>query len=157
MVIGNSGPEKTSKPREAANGMTSILTLTRHGQTRDNVEGRWEGRRDGPLTPEGRRQIEAPGHRLKPLGPYAVVYSSPLGRAVETAQLLLTALGELPVRTDTRLAEDDFGAWDGLTPAELRARGFWEAPQWPGARARPVEGGSWSVEGTSVTLDVLTL
>jgi broad specificity phosphatase PhoE len=110
-------------------GRAAILTLARHGQTLDNAEGRWEGRRDGPLTPEGRRQVEALGHRLKPLGPYAVVYVSPLGRAVETAQLLLIVLGELPVRTDVRLAEYDFGAWDGLTPAELRARGFWDAVQ----------------------------
>jgi probable phosphoglycerate mutase len=105
----------------------SILTLARHGQTRSNAEGRWEGRRDGPLTPEGRRQVVALGQRLKSMGPYAVVYASPLGRAVETAHLLLTAVGELPVTTDVRLAEYDFGAWDGLTPAELRARGFWEA------------------------------
>lgn len=110
-------------------GRAAILMLTRHGQTLDNAEGRWEGRRDGTLTREGRRQVEALGQRLKPMGPYAVVYVSPLGRAVETAQLLLTALGEPPVRTDVRLAEYDFGAWDGLTSAELRARGFWEAVQ----------------------------
>jgi broad specificity phosphatase PhoE len=57
------------------------------------------------------------------------IYSSPLGRAVETARLLAEMLGELPVEPDARLAEYDFGAWDGLTPTELRARGFWEAVQ----------------------------
>lgn len=72
---------------------------------------------------------QALGLRLKSHRAYAALYSSPLGRAVETAVLLGTILGELPVETDARLVEYDFGAWDGLTPAELRAHGFWEAVQ----------------------------
>jgi len=107
--------------------MSSLLTLVRHAQTRDNAEGRWQGRRDSSLTSEGRRQVEALGHRLKPAGRYAVIYASPLGRAIETAQLLSRLLGDLTIATDARLTEYDFGAWDGSTPTELRARGFWHA------------------------------
>lgn len=70
---------KDIKATEAANDVTSVLTLVRHGQTRANAEGRWEGRRDGPLTTEGRRQVEGLG-----------------GRAVETAQLLLPRWASFP-------------------------------------------------------------
>lgn len=109
--------------------LTTILMLARHGQTRDNAEGRWQGRRDGPLTSEGRKQVQALGERLKPRGPYTVIYASPLGRALESAHLLSASLGDPPIKTDARLTEYDFGAWDGLTPAQLRARGFWQAAQ----------------------------
>lgn len=105
----------------------TVLTLVRHGQNRDNAEGRWQGRRDSPLTSEGRRQVEALSQRLA-RGSCATVYTSPLGRAVGTARLLSTAMGTLPIKTDARLTEYDC-AWDGLTPSELRAQGFWEAVQ----------------------------
>lgn len=105
------------------------MTLIRHGRTQANVEGRWQGRGDGPLTPEGRMQVQALAHRLARRTRYAVIYTSPLGRAVETAGLLASSLGDVPVKTEARLLEYDFGAWDGLTPAELRARGFWHAVQ----------------------------
>jgi broad specificity phosphatase PhoE len=44
-----------------------------------------------------------------------------------TAELLSPVLGDLTIATDARLTEYDFGAWDGSTPAELRARGCWQA------------------------------
>ena len=103
----------------------TTLTLVRHGQTHDNAAGRWQGLRDSPLTAEGRAQAQAAGARLQSLGPYNMVYSSLLPRAMETARLIAATLGEV-VRTEPGLEEYDFGEWDGLTPAELLARGFWE-------------------------------
>jgi probable phosphoglycerate mutase len=98
----------------------------RHGQTAANAAGRWQGRReDGPLTDEGRRQVDAVAARLRARGSWVAVWASPLGRAWESARRVAAALGALRVRPDADLVEYDFGAWDGLTPAELRARGFW--------------------------------
>lgn len=107
--------------------MKTVLTLVRHGQTEDNAEGRWQGRRDGPLTAEGRQQVAALAQRLRRRGRFSAVYASPLRRAVETARLLASSLGDVPMKTDARLIEYDFGAWDGLTATELRAHRFWDA------------------------------
>jgi broad specificity phosphatase PhoE len=107
--------------------MATLLTLVRHGQSRENAAGRWQGRSDGPLTAAGRRQMQALAERLVARGTYAAIYTSPLGRALESARLLAPRLGGVPVYTEAGLAEYDFGVWDGLTPAELLARGFWEA------------------------------
>lgn len=103
------------------------LATVRHGQTVENARGRWQGLRDSPLTDEGRQQAMALGERLKPQGPWTAIYTSPLGRAVESAGLLAAALGAPVLPPERDLREYDFGAWDGLTPAELAARGFWTA------------------------------
>lgn len=103
------------------------LAIVRHGQTVENARGRWQGLRDSPLTDVGRQQARAVGERLKPQGPWAAIYTSPLGRAVESAELLAAALGAPVVPPERELREYDFGEWDGLTPAELEARGFWTA------------------------------
>jgi probable phosphoglycerate mutase len=107
--------------------MAAILTLVRHGQSRENAAGRWQGRGDAPLTVEGREQMRVLARQLAARGTYAAIYTSPLGRALESAYLLAPVLGEVPVYTEPDLVEYDFGAWDGLAPAELAVRGFWEA------------------------------
>jgi probable phosphoglycerate mutase len=106
-------------------GGNASVTLVRHGQTEDNAAGRWQGTRDSPLTAEGRRQVETLALRLEPDGPCVAIYASPLARAVRTAEILAPLLGAPMVWQEPDLREYDFGAWDGLTPAELRARGFW--------------------------------
>ncbi|WP_374303794.1 histidine phosphatase family protein [Paracoccus sp. (in: a-proteobacteria)] len=90
------------------------LYLIRHGQTRWNAEGRLQGRLDSPLTQLGRAQATA----LRPLvgGVRAARLCSPLGRAVETAQILFGR----DFDTDPRLAEIDVGAFTGRLLAELR-------------------------------------
>jgi probable phosphoglycerate mutase len=108
-------------------GGPALLAIVRHGQTVENAQGRWLGLRDSPLTQEGRQQAMALGARLKPEGPWAAIYTSPLGRAVDTAGLLAVTLGAPVVPPEADLREYDFGEWDGLTPAELTQRGFWTA------------------------------
>ncbi len=105
----------------------TLLATVRHGQTVDNAGGRWLGLRDSPLTSEGRQQAMALGGRLKRKGPWAAIYTSPLGRAVDTAMLLAEAIGAPVLPPERDLHEYDFGEWDGLTPAELQAHGFWAA------------------------------
>jgi alpha-ribazole phosphatase len=96
------------------------LILVRHGLTDWNIEGRYQGRLDIPLNVAGRKQAEALKARLENT-PFESVYSSPLQRAFETAQII--AHGK-PIRRDARLAEIDHGAWQGKTHQEI-------ATQWP--------------------------
>ena len=96
------------------------LILVRHGLTDWNIEGRYQGRLDIPLNAAGRRQAEALKPRLANT-PFESVYSSPLQRAFETAQII--AHGK-PIRRDARLAEIDHGDWQGKTQREI-------ATQWP--------------------------
>ena len=103
------------------------LYLLRHGETEFNVEGRYQGQRDSPLTPRGRDQARRHGALLKTLivepESWRVV-ASPLGRAMATARIVCAALGlpEDAIETDARLKEMAFGEWEGLTPAEIQAR-----------------------------------
>ena len=100
--------------------MTTRLLLVRHGETDSNAEGRTQGRRDVPLNERGRRQAAALAEMLREHAP-TTVYSSPAGRARETAGAVAGALG-LEVTIDERLAELDHSELDGLTGAEMRER-----------------------------------
>ena len=100
--------------------MTTLL-LVRHGETDWNRDGRWQGHSDTHLNEIGREQA----HRVAAeLDGVDVVYASDLARARETAEIIGAELG-LPVRFDARLRERSFGAWEGLTAAEIEA-GFRE-------------------------------
>lgn len=88
------------------------LLFVRHGATAGNLQKRYIGRTDEPLAPEGRRQILA----LRAHGVSAdVVFTSPLLRAKQSAQLLFPA--RAAVVEDFR--EIDFGSFEGRTAGEL--------------------------------------
>jgi probable phosphoglycerate mutase len=103
------------------------LYFARHGETRANLEHRFSGRKDTPLTERGRAQASGVGLILKrELGTapgYAFV-SSPLARATASMALARAAMGLAPqdFTTDERLREIDLGDWDQLTDAQARAR-----------------------------------
>ena len=89
-----------------------MLYIIRHGQTAKNKQKVLQGRSDLPLNEEGRRQSLDAGAALAEHGVKAArVYSSPLIRAVETAQL---ACGTDDVVTDERLIEMDYGPYEGM-------------------------------------------
>ncbi|MEO6797161.1 MAG: histidine phosphatase family protein [Candidatus Dormibacter sp.] len=96
---------------------TQQVFLVRHGETAWTIEGRHTGRTEIPLTERGRQQAAA----LKPQlsdRPFALVLTSPLGRAMETCRL--AGFGErAQARPD--LAEWDYGSYDGLTTAQINA------------------------------------
>jgi len=96
------------------------VVLVRHGQTEWSRTGRHTGRTDVPLTEEGERQARAVGAALRGRE-FALVLSSPLSRALDTARL---AGFEPEVRDD--LAEWDYGEYDGLTTPEIRE----QVPDW---------------------------
>ena len=98
------------------------IWLIRHGETEWSRTGRHTGRTDVPLTPLGERQAAA---LARPLGgrPFALVLTSPLGRARETCRL--TGYAEIAEPTED-LREWDYGDYEGRTTAEIRA----EVPGW---------------------------
>lgn len=108
-----------------------IVYYIRHGETDWNVAGRLQGRRDIELNARGRAQAHHCGEVLRELfardkrNPAMLDYvSSPLKRASETMRLVRVGLG-LPAdgyRSDERLAEIAFGAWEGFTIAQLHER-----------------------------------
>ncbi|MFD8804795.1 histidine phosphatase family protein [Streptomyces sp. NPDC059597] len=107
--------------------MAPRILLARHGQTAWSLSGKHTGRTDIPLLEEGRRGAKLLGERLhrSPLDglPNAEVRTSPLVRARETCEL--AGFGERATTWDT-LMEWDYGAYEGLTPAEIHA----ERPGW---------------------------
>ncbi len=139
----------------------SALWLVRHGESMGNVADARAQRAgagkleldvrdpDVPLSETGCGQARALGRWLAALPPGerpTTVLSSPFTRAFTTAELATEELG-LPVRTDERLRERDFGAFDGMTGAGIRE----QYPDEAGRRDllgkfyyRPPGGESWA-------------
>jgi broad specificity phosphatase PhoE len=97
--------------------LTTIL-LARHGETDWNRDNRFQGNADPPLNERGRAQARALAETLAGEAIDAV-YSSPLRRAFETAEIVAGRLG-LPIDSLTGLREVDVGSWSGLTRADVR-------------------------------------
>jgi len=87
------------------------VLLARHGETDDNEVGRFQGHRDPPLNDRGREQARALADAAAREG-VRELWSSPLRRALQTAEIVGERLGLRP-RTDPRLMEVDVGAWAG--------------------------------------------
>lgn len=92
------------------------IALIRHGPTEWNAQKRVQGRIDMPLSAEGRAKMA----RLLPPESFETArpFCSPLLRARQTAALL----GLESPALDERLAEQNWGEWEGLTRAEMLAR-----------------------------------
>jgi probable phosphoglycerate mutase len=95
------------------------LLLVRHGRTRSNAEGRFQGTIDTPLDEVGLEQARGLDARLP--RDLEVVLSSPQRRARETAEILCVAR-RLPLTIDPAFRERGVGLYEGLTAAEIRER-----------------------------------
>jgi broad specificity phosphatase PhoE len=91
--------------------------LVRHGQTAMNVENRFRGRLNVPLSTIGRAEAWEAARRLQGIG-LSVVYTSPLGRAREVAEAIATTSKLQPVREHNGLVNLEYGRWEGLTRQE---------------------------------------
>jgi broad specificity phosphatase PhoE len=89
------------------------LLLVRHGEAAGNAAGQFTGIHNDALTPRGVEQARRLARVLGNL-PITALYSSPLLRAATTAALIAETLN-IPVVTDSRLAEQNFGIWEGST------------------------------------------
>jgi probable phosphoglycerate mutase len=92
------------------------LFILRDGETEWSRERRFTGRHDPALSPAGQRQAAAAAAALAGM-PLQAVYASPRERARATAEIVAAPHG-LPVQLDPRLADMDYGRWEGLTAEE---------------------------------------
>lgn len=127
------------------------LLLVRHGQSTANAAGVWQGQSEFPLSDEGRRQARLAGWALA-AEPFDGLYSSPLGRAYETAQIVAREAGfGGGVEVVPGLTERHGGALEGLTWAEQEERD-------PGLAEKFLslpEEERWSLVGAETDEDVL--
>jgi 2,3-bisphosphoglycerate-dependent phosphoglycerate mutase len=101
----------------------AYLTLVRHGQSQWNLENRFTGWTDVPLTETGRREAEQAGHLLLDI-PVDRAFTSMLARARETLAVILHVLHreEIAVTKDAALNERDYGDLTGMNKDEAAAR-----------------------------------
>jgi broad specificity phosphatase PhoE len=94
------------------------LILVRHGETLHNVAGIAQGWNDSALSDRGNEQVRRLAERIVKLQPTAL-YSSPLGRALSTAEAIAEATG-LEVQTVDELREMGYGNWEGKSFLDVR-------------------------------------
>jgi glucosyl-3-phosphoglycerate phosphatase len=126
----------------------SRLLIVRHGESTWNVEHRWQGWLDAPLTPAGEAQAAARARALAhdSFAP-RVIYTSDLQRALRTAEIIAAHV-EAPVIADAGFRERHGGEWQGHTGAEIDER-------WPGMRDKWRQGELTAPPGGEEDVDVL--
>lgn len=107
--------------------MTRII-LVRHGETTWNVEGRYQGQEDTPLSQRGLQQGQLLAEGLRNI-PIDLCISSPLQRSYQTCKFCAD-LHKLPVATDERLLEINHGTWEGVLAKDIEAQYPQEFHQW---------------------------
>ncbi|WP_454043558.1 bifunctional RNase H/acid phosphatase [Cellulosimicrobium sp. Marseille-Q8652] len=161
---GRAEPAGTAGPLARPSGATIrfddapalTVVLVRHGETPYTVAGAFSGSSvPGPsLTPHGRTQAARAADLVFRVGRSAwtdvprpsVLVASPMVRTQETARAVSRRLG-LPVTTDARFAEVDFGDWEGLTADRIDER-------WPGLRRDWYSTGTVAAPGGESVADV---
>ncbi|RLV08478.1 bifunctional RNase H/acid phosphatase [Streptomyces griseocarneus] len=126
-------------------GAPTTFVLLRHGETALTPQKRFSGSggngADPELSPAGHRQAEAVAAALAARGTIQEIVASPLRRCRETAAAVAARLG-LEVRVEDGLRETDFGAWEGLTFAEVKERWPADLDAWlASSKAAPTGGG----------------
>lgn len=126
--------------------MATTLYLIRHGATEGNHEKRYKGSIDVPISQEGIEQVRRTAEFIRAElqgGSLSAVYSSPLSRALNSAELIAAPYGLEPV-VDDNLRERHFGIWEGMTFAEIREKYPVEFKGWADnpLEHSPVEGES---------------
>jgi probable phosphoglycerate mutase len=99
-----------------------VIYIARHGETAWTITGQHTGLTDLPLTPQGEKNAKALGDRLKGMT-FAEVLTSPLQRAKKTCAL--AGFGSV-AEVESDLLEWDYGEYEGLRSAEIRAK----RPDW---------------------------
>jgi probable phosphoglycerate mutase len=100
--------------------VTSLVHVVRHGRTALNADGRFRGLADPPLDAVGLAEAERAAERLAER-PVAMIATSPLGRARQTAGAIGRSTGIDP-EIETGLLDADMGRWQGLTRDEAAGR-----------------------------------
>lgn len=95
------------------------LILIRHSESVWNLEGKFQGHRDSPLTKTGIAQARAVAQRLSSVS-FAALYSSDLGRAHNTSKIIAESCSCHTI-VDERLRERNLGIFEGLSREELQS------------------------------------
>lgn len=98
--------------------MIAEAIFVRHGQTVHNVAGIAQGWSDSELSELGRAQVRRLAERIREMQPTAL-YSSPLGRAMSTAEAIRDATG-LEIITNEDFREMNYGRWEGCSFLDVR-------------------------------------
>ena len=123
----------------------SRLVLLRHGQSQWNLENRFTGWVDVPLSPKGEEEARAAGQKLTQFR-FDRAYTSVLKRAIDTLRIVLEEIGQtgIPIEKDQALNERMYGELQGLNKAEtMRKYGAQQVKLWRrGYEIRPPGGES---------------
>src|SRR3989338_4712377 len=97
----------------------ATLVLVRHGESQWNLENRFTGWIDVPLTDKGREEAKRAGEKIKSIK-FDKAYTSVLKRAIETLEIILKVIKQekLPTEKDQALNERHYGDLQGLNKAE---------------------------------------
>ena len=98
--------------------MANTFYIVRHGQTNWNILGKTQGHGNSDLTPKGENQALELSNAIKEY-PIDYIYSSDLGRAVQTAEIIGSTIGVDVIQTPS-LREMGFGDWEGLLIEEIK-------------------------------------
>ena len=98
--------------------MANTFYIVRHGQTNWNILGKTQGHGNSDLTPKGENQALELSKAIKEY-PIDYIYSSDLGRAVQTAEIIGSTIGVDIIQTPS-LREMGFGDWEGLLIEEIK-------------------------------------
>jgi probable phosphoglycerate mutase len=134
-------------------GAPATFVLLRHGETPLTPEKRFSGSggSDPSLSDVGREQAERVAAALARRGTIQAIVSSPLARTRETAGIVAARLG-LEVGIDDGLRETDFGAWEGLTFAEVHERHPDDLAAWLASPDAEPTGGGESFAATATRI-----
>lgn len=134
-------------------GAPATFVLLRHGETPLTPQKRFSGSggSDPSLSDAGRDQAERVAAALARRGTIQAIVSSPLARTRETAGIVAARLG-LEVGVDDGLRETDFGAWEGLTFAEVHERHPDDLAAWLASPDAEPTGGGESFAATATRI-----
>ncbi|MFF4979820.1 bifunctional RNase H/acid phosphatase [Streptomyces sp. NPDC001046] len=134
-------------------GTPATFVMLRHGETPLTPQKRFSGSggTDPSLSDVGREQAERAAAMLARRGTIQAVVASPLARTRETAGIVAGRLG-LDVQIEDGLRETDFGAWEGLTFAEVRERHPDDLNAWLASPDAEPTGGGESFAATATRL-----
>ncbi|MBC9724050.1 bifunctional RNase H/acid phosphatase [Streptomyces sp. TRM68367] len=134
-------------------GAPATMVLLRHGETPLTPQKRFSGSggTDPALSDVGREQAERVAAALARRGAIQAIVASPLARTRETAGIVAARLG-LDVSIDDGLRETDFGAWEGLTFAEVRERHPDDLNAWLASPDAAPTGGGESFAATATRI-----
>jgi probable phosphoglycerate mutase len=135
-AVGDPTSEPAPAQGWAPSGTPTTVVLVRHGVTPHTVEKRFSGglaSANPGLSDEGRDQVRAVGDWLAPIAERVdAIVASPVRRTRESAEILGAVLGR-EVHVEPGFAEMEFGAWDGMTFAEVGERHPEELEAWLGS------------------------